>query len=178
MRLILASHWRLSLLYLPLLCLLLSPTGFFPVNQGLRICLVWDAGAMVTCGPQPHADRTGALAIPEWHGALVTILLVVCERSGDVFCVNRGCRLAEQLLSHAHFATHQRLILPKATAIQSNARRCPCCPTLHQDFDQSIVIFRLDLKPGDVVIESGTGSGVMSSVSTTTGHRVCIFLYM
>lgn len=34
-----------------------------------------------------------------------------------------------------------------------------------QDFDQSIVIFRLDLKPGDLVVESGTGSGVMSSVS-------------
>ncbi|CAM9419003.1 unnamed protein product, partial [Discosporangium mesarthrocarpum] len=33
-----------------------------------------------------------------------------------------------------------------------------------QYFDQSIVIFRLGIKPGDVVVESGTGSGVMSSV--------------
>lgn len=39
-----------------------------------------------------------------------------------------------------------------------------------QDFDQSIVIFRLDLKPGDVVVESGTGSGVMSTVSI---HSTC-----
>eukprot|EP00752_Nemacystus_decipiens_P006808 g6111.t1 len=37
-----------------------------------------------------------------------------------------------------------------------------------QDFDQSIVIFRLDLKPGDVVVESGTGSGVMSTAIMRT----------
>lgn len=41
----------------------------------------------------------------------------------------------------------------------------PMAASFVQDFDQSIVIFRLDLKPGDVVVESGTGSGVMSSVS-------------
>lgn len=39
-----------------------------------------------------------------------------------------------------------------------------------QDFDQSIVIFRLDLKPGDIVVESGTGSGVMSTVSAVRLH--------
>ena len=43
-----------------------------------------------------------------------------------------------------------------------------------QDFDQSIVIFRLDLKPGDVVIESGTGSGVMSSVSLRPSCMWCV----
>ncbi|CAM9242860.1 unnamed protein product [Ectocarpus sp. 4 AP-2014] len=37
-----------------------------------------------------------------------------------------------------------------------------------QDFDQSIVIFRLDLKPGDTVVESGTGSGVMSTAIMRT----------
>ncbi|CAM9262480.1 unnamed protein product [Scytosiphon promiscuus] len=37
-----------------------------------------------------------------------------------------------------------------------------------QDFDQSIVIFRLDLKPGDIVVESGTGSGVMSTAIMRT----------
>lgn len=44
-----------------------------------------------------------------------------------------------------------------------------------QDFDQSIVIFRLDLKPGDIVVESGTGSGVMSTVSAPRidGGKIC-----
>ncbi|CAM9262407.1 unnamed protein product [Ectocarpus sp. 13 AM-2016] len=37
-----------------------------------------------------------------------------------------------------------------------------------QDFDQSIVIFRLDLKPGNTVVESGTGSGVMSTAIMRT----------
>ncbi|CAM9222341.1 unnamed protein product [Choristocarpus tenellus] len=37
-----------------------------------------------------------------------------------------------------------------------------------QDFDQSIVIFRLGMKPGDIVVESGTGSGIMSTAVMRT----------
>jgi tRNA (adenine57-N1/adenine58-N1)-methyltransferase catalytic subunit len=33
---------------------------------------------------------------------------------------------------------------------------------------QSIIIFRLNMKPGDVVIESGTGSGAMSTAILRT----------
>ncbi|KAG5192928.1 tRNA methyltransferase complex GCD14 subunit-domain-containing protein, partial [Tribonema minus] len=43
-----------------------------------------------------------------------------------------------------------------------------------QPSDQSFVIFRLDMKPGDTVIESGTGSGAMSTAImraiAPTGH--------
>ena len=78
-RLLRTSLWRLSLL-----CFWLPLPGFFPVNQGLRIRLVWDTGAVVACGPQPHADRTGALVIPGWRRVPVIKRSVVSERSGDV----------------------------------------------------------------------------------------------
>lgn len=102
-------------------------------------------------------------------------------------CVNHECKPTEKSPSRAHLTTPAEVWrltpvktdLPKVDShlwINSNICRCPFGPFLHQDFDQSIVIFRLDLKPGDVVIESGTGSGVMSSVSTTTGHRLCLYM--
>lgn len=70
----------------------------------------------------------------------------------------------------ADFKTSRR----RVHSLSSDHPACgPFRPFLDQDFDQSIVIFRLDLKPGDVVIESGTGSGAMSSVSTVAGHHVC-----
>ncbi len=43
------------------------------------------------------------------------------------------------------------------------AKTLPTRTQIVQDSDQALLIFRLGLKPGDVVVESGTGSGAMST---------------